>query len=110
MEASRCSLSSSVIPRLCAQCSACQVAGWDITNKLKGMMGAHIGQEFASNSRVMQSLKEKVCSIAGDAGAVTQAHDDVDEESKSFELPDGKIIQARLGTIIPPEYIAGSAH
>mmetsp|Transcript_31319 Transcript_31319/g.71501 ORF Transcript_31319/g.71501 Transcript_31319/m.71501 type:complete len:401 (-) Transcript_31319:58-1260(-) len=85
-----------------------EVAGWDITNKLKGMMGAHIGQEFASNSRVMQSLKEKVCSIAGDAGAVTQAHDDVDEESKSFELPDGKIIQVsrdiRMGA---PEILFG---
>mmetsp|Transcript_55102 Transcript_55102/g.102027 ORF Transcript_55102/g.102027 Transcript_55102/m.102027 type:complete len:401 (+) Transcript_55102:85-1287(+) len=85
-----------------------EVAGWDITNKLKGMMVPHVGQDFAGNPRVMQSLKEKVCSIASDAAAVTQAHDDVDEESKSFELPDGKIIQVsrdiRMGA---PEILFG---
>mmetsp|Transcript_60788 Transcript_60788/g.144828 ORF Transcript_60788/g.144828 Transcript_60788/m.144828 type:complete len:401 (-) Transcript_60788:129-1331(-) len=70
-----------------------EVAGWDITRKLQGMMGPRIGQEYASNPRVMQALKEKVCSISPHAALGQQSHDEADEEARSFELPDGKIIQ-----------------
>merc|ERR1712151_1061461 len=57
----------------------------------------------------MQSLKEKVCLVAENYNAATKGPDLADEESKSFELPEGKIIrvgpQFRTGV---PEILFGN--
>jgi len=87
-----------------------RVAGQDVTSRVQQLMATELG-EAASNYRTMQALKEKVCSAA-DAGSGGHPHlgqsDPADEESKSFELPDGKIIQVsqkvRLGA---PEILFG---
>lgn len=70
-------------------------AGQDITAKVQEAMRSHREEvaKFAESSRVMQALKEKVCSIAIDYEGSKRGHDVADEESKSFELPDGDIIQ-----------------
>lgn len=86
-----------------------RVAGQDITNRVQQMMADQLGE--TANYRTMQALKEKVCS-ASDVGSgghpLLDAMDPSDEESKSFELPDGKIIQVsqkvRLGA---PEILFG---
>jgi len=70
-----------------------QVAGQDITAKVQERMLHEHGREHSENLSVMQLLKEKVCTVAGSHGAATKVADNVDEEAKSFELPDGKIIQ-----------------
>jgi len=84
------------------------VAGQDITSKVQKMMEREDGQEFAGSFTTMQALKEKVCSVAQDSKAATKGLDTADEESRSFELPDGKIIrvnqQIRLGA---PEVLFG---
>jgi len=69
------------------------VAGQDITAKVQQMMESQPGAEFAADARVMQSLKEKVCTVALDYRAAMKNQDTADEESKSFELPDGNIIR-----------------
>jgi len=86
-----------------------RVAGQDITNRVQQMMADQLGE--TANYRTMQALKEKVCS-ASDVGSgghpLLDSMDPSDEESKSFELPDGKIIQVsqkvRLGA---PEILFG---
>jgi len=74
-----------------------KVAGQDVTDRVQQLMaGEH--PEAASSFRTMQALKEKVClcaalgreGIPSDEGIEGGASD---EESRSFELPDGKIIQ-----------------
>lgn len=70
-----------------------EVAGYDITSKVLQMMEKEKGAEFAGNMRVMQALKEKTCSVALDYEAALRGRDTADEESKSFELPDGQIVQ-----------------
>jgi len=70
-----------------------QIAGQDITAKVQQRMMEEHGQEYASNFTVMQQLKEKVCTVASSYSAAMKGPDSVDEEAKSFELPDGKIIQ-----------------
>jgi len=87
-----------------------RVAGQDVTSRVQQLMANELG-EAASNYRTMQALKEKVCSAA-DVGSgghpLLGQSDPADEESKSFELPDGKIIQVsqkvRLGA---PEILFG---
>merc|ERR1711972_838395 len=46
-----------------------EVAGHDITSKVQRMMEREDGAEHAGNMRVMQALKEKVCTIAVDHNA-----------------------------------------
>eukprot|EP00420_Gonyaulax_spinifera_P021695 CAMPEP_0197914120 /NCGR_PEP_ID=MMETSP1439-20131203/77894_1 /TAXON_ID=66791 /ORGANISM="Gonyaulax spinifera, Strain CCMP409" /LENGTH=405 /DNA_ID=CAMNT_0043536013 /DNA_START=13 /DNA_END=1228 /DNA_ORIENTATION=+ len=70
-----------------------EVAGQDITAKVQQMMRGEDGREHADNLPVMQAMKEKVCSVALDWGTAMKGHDHADEEAKSFELPDGKIVQ-----------------
>lgn len=74
-----------------------KVAGQDVTDRVQQLMaGEH--PEAASSFRTMQALKEKVClcaalgreGIPSDEGVDGRASD---EEARSFELPDGKIIQ-----------------
>lgn len=79
-----------------------EVAGFDITSKVMKMMEeGERGAEHAQNMRVMQALKEKTCSVALDYNSAMKGPDMADEESKSFELPDGQIVQVpqaiRLG-------------
>lgn len=85
-----------------------EVAGHDITSQVMKMMEREDGAEHAGNMRVMQALKEKTCSVALDYNAAMKGRDTADEEAKSFELPDGKIIQVnqqiRLGA---PEILFG---
>jgi len=72
-----------------------KVAGQDITQRVQTLMADEIG-EAASNYRTMQALKEKVCMAAsmGSGGMPSEAGTDFgDEEARSFELPDGNIIQ-----------------
>merc|ERR1719326_2899215 len=56
----------------------------------------------------MQALKEKVCTVMVDYDAAMKGLDLADEESKSFELPDGNVIrvnqQVRAGA---PEVLFG---
>eukprot|EP00929_Paragymnodinium_shiwhaense_P113894 TRINITY_DN82191_c0_g1_i1.p1 TRINITY_DN82191_c0_g1~~TRINITY_DN82191_c0_g1_i1.p1 ORF type:complete len:407 (+),score=130.01 TRINITY_DN82191_c0_g1_i1:113-1333(+) len=70
-----------------------EVAGQDVTGKVQKMMETQDGAEFAADARVMQALKEKVCTVAMDFRATMKGPDAADEESKSFELPDGNIIK-----------------
>jgi len=70
-----------------------EVAGQDITDRVSRMMQKEDGAEHAGNLRVMQALKEKVCNVALDYNAAIKGADTADEESKSFELPDGHIIK-----------------
>jgi len=85
-----------------------EVAGYDITSKVMKMMEKEKGADHAGNMRVMQALKEKTCTVALDYNAATQGKDTADEESQSFELPDGQIVQVsqqiRLGA---PELLFG---
>jgi len=85
------------------------IAGQDITSRVQKMMEKEDGANFAGNKYVMQSLKEKVCSIARDYHTAIKGADQCDEETKSFELPDNKIIkvnqQIRLGA---PEVLFGN--
>jgi actin-related protein len=85
-----------------------EVAGYDITQKVMKMMEKEKGAEHAGNMRVMQALKEKTCSVALDYHTATQQRVSTDEESESFELPDGQIVQVsqqiRLGA---PELLFG---
>mmetsp|Transcript_8457 Transcript_8457/g.24214 ORF Transcript_8457/g.24214 Transcript_8457/m.24214 type:complete len:409 (+) Transcript_8457:120-1346(+) len=86
-----------------------EVAGQDITAKVRGLMEQELGPERASNIKVMQTLKEKVCKIAPDYHAAMNGPDTDDEEARSFELPDGNIIkvpkQVRTGA---PEVLFGA--
>lgn len=70
-------------------------AGQDITSKVSQIMlnDGLAPTEYFSNLRVMQALKEKVCSVALNYKSAIKGPDLADEESKSFELPDGSIIQ-----------------
>lgn len=43
-----------------------------------------------------------MCRVAYDYGAELAAEDDREEEAKSYELPDGKVIQLSLTTILKP--------
>lgn len=70
-----------------------EIAGQDITDKVRQQMEQEFGIEQAHNLQVMQALKEKVCTVAGSYFAAMKGPDASDEEAKSFELPDGKIIQ-----------------
>lgn len=85
-----------------------EVAGGDITAKVQEMMEQG-NCEFASNMRVMQAMKEKVCSVALDYNTAMKSRDIADDESKSFELPDGNIVkvsqQIRMGA---PEILFGN--
>lgn len=87
-----------------------EVAGQDITAKVKELMEKEVGLEQASSLRVMQALKERVCTVAPDNHAATRGPDHADEEAKSFELPDGTIIKVskniRTGA---PEVLFGAA-
>lgn len=76
-----------------------QRAGQDVTERVREkMLLREDGREFADNPRVMQLLKEKVCNVSMDYEAAVKSGVDLcDEESKSFELPDGKIIQVDVG-------------
>merc|ERR1740138_1744685 len=69
-----------------------KVAGKDITDEVTKLMEQEIGADVALPG-VMQALKEKVCNVAGSYHAAIKGPDTADEESKSFELPDGKIIK-----------------
>jgi len=85
------------------------LAGADITAKVQTKMEtAAVGAEYATNPQVMEALKERVCAVALDADSVTNGHDTADQEAKSFELPDGTIIQIgadiRMGA---PEILFG---
>jgi len=86
-----------------------EIAGYDITQSVMEMMVNQNGAEHAENRKVMQDLKEKVCSVALDYNSAMKLPDMADEESKSFELPDKKIIQVgrdiRLGA---PEVLFGN--
>jgi len=88
-----------------------EVAGQDITSKVQKLMehDEDGGREFAGSFTTMQALKEKVCSVALDSKSATKGLDTADEESRSFELPDGKIIrvnqQIRQGA---PEVLFGA--
>jgi actin-related protein len=85
-----------------------EVAGYDITSKVMKMMEKEQGADHAGNMRVMQALKEKTCSVALDYETAMRGRDMADEESKSFELPDGTIVQVsqqiRMGA---PELLFG---
>jgi actin-related protein len=71
-----------------------EVAGFDITSNVMQMMEQEArGAEHANNMRVMQALKEKTCCVALDYNKAMNSPDTADEESKSFELPDGQIVQ-----------------
>jgi len=70
-----------------------EVAGQDVTSSVQHMMESQQGSEFAGDARVMQALKEKVCTVALDYHSTAKGPDTADEESKSFELPDGNIIR-----------------
>jgi len=87
-----------------------EVAGQDITAQVQRLMENQDGANYAGDARVMQQLKEKVCTVAFDYNATKNGLDKVDEESKSFELPDGKIIKVnqeiRCGA---PEILFGGA-
>jgi actin-related protein len=70
------------------------VAGQDITSQVQQLMMNHKdGSMYAKDARVMQQLKEKVCTVDYDYAGSKDAYDSIDEELKSFELPDGKIIK-----------------
>ncbi|CAJ1432545.1 unnamed protein product [Effrenium voratum] len=66
-----------------------KVAGQDITQRIQTLMGEELGEP--QSYRTMQALKEKVCFVAPSSSGVPAP--DGDEEARSFELPDGKIIQ-----------------
>mmetsp|Transcript_76717 Transcript_76717/g.194690 ORF Transcript_76717/g.194690 Transcript_76717/m.194690 type:complete len:411 (+) Transcript_76717:107-1339(+) len=70
-----------------------EVAGQDITAKVQEMMKRDFGESQASSYRDMQALKEKVCNVCVDYRMAMKGPDIDDEEAKSFELPDGKIIK-----------------
>lgn len=70
-----------------------EVAGQDITTKVRQMMARDIGADRAESYRDMQMLKEKVCTVAPNYNSAMQGVDNADEEARSFELPDGTIIQ-----------------
>lgn len=78
-----------------------EVAGQEITSEVQRMMVKQLGADLAGNARNMQSLKEKVCCVALSAHHAARGVEEADEESRSFELPDGNIIQVprevRLG-------------
>eukprot|EP00928_Gymnodinium_smaydae_P073031 TRINITY_DN562_c0_g1_i1.p1 TRINITY_DN562_c0_g1~~TRINITY_DN562_c0_g1_i1.p1 ORF type:complete len:451 (+),score=120.58 TRINITY_DN562_c0_g1_i1:159-1355(+) len=86
-----------------------EVAGQDITSKVQQVMESQDGREYAADWSVMKALKEKVCAVAPDMKHVALGIDNADEEARSFELPDGKIIKVgsdiRLGG---PEIIFGA--
>lgn len=85
-----------------------EVAGQDVTAEVQKLMAKVDGAEHAGNTYVMQALKEKVCNVVLDYDAAMKGPDVADEESRSFELPDGKIIkvnrQIRAGA---PEVLFG---
>eukprot|EP00438_Fugacium_kawagutii_P031294 Skav201232 [mRNA] locus=scaffold4162:70149:92678:+ [translate_table: standard] len=70
-----------------------KVAGQDITQRIKTLMAEELGEP--QSYRTMQAMKEKVCFVApsGSNGVPAASPDSGDEEARSFELPDGKIIQ-----------------
>jgi len=84
-----------------------KVAGHDITTRVQAMMADELGETSHTSYRVMQALKEKVCAAAA-SSPIPTGPDNSDEEARSFELPDGKIIQVsqkvRLGA---PEVLFG---
>jgi len=86
------------------------VAGQDITYQVQKLMQDSEGASYACDFRVMQQLKEKVCTVAYDYNATMKGPDLVDDELKSFELPDQKIIkvgrEVRCGA---PEILFGGA-
>jgi len=71
-----------------------ETAGQDITAKLQEMMASdpHCGP-FAGTYRTMQHMKEKLCTVALEYNEAMRRPDQSDEEARSFELPDGKIVQ-----------------
>jgi len=69
------------------------VAGLDITARVQKTMEKEGGTHFWNNATVMQALKEKVCTVSTSHRTAMKGPDHADEEAKSFELPDGKIIQ-----------------
>lgn len=80
-----------------------EVAGQEITSEVQRMMVKQLGADLAGNARNMQSLKEKVCCVALSAHHAARGVEEADEESRSFELPDGNIIQ------VPREVRLGAA-
>lgn len=72
-----------------------KVAGHDITQRLQSMMAEELGTKQSHHT--MQAMKEKVCFVApsGSGGVPADAPDSGDEEARSFELPDGQIIQVK---------------
>ncbi|CAE7339169.1 unnamed protein product [Symbiodinium microadriaticum] len=73
-----------------------KVAGHDITQRLQSMMAEELGTKQSHHT--MQAMKEKVCFVApsGSGGVPADAPPDSgDEEARSFELPDGQIIQVK---------------
>jgi len=95
-----------------------EVAGHDITSQVLKMFEKEDPQAMqdmkdmkdmkVNHMQVMQAMKEKTCSVALDYNSAMNGRDTADEESKSFELPDGKIVQVsqqiRLGA---PEILFG---
>mmetsp|Transcript_27238 Transcript_27238/g.65600 ORF Transcript_27238/g.65600 Transcript_27238/m.65600 type:complete len:393 (+) Transcript_27238:51-1229(+) len=67
------------------------VAGQDITTALQSSMVERQCQYTMYHT--MQAMKEKLCSVAHNYEQQISEPDKADEESKSFELPDGTIIQ-----------------
>eukprot|EP00927_Polykrikos_kofoidii_P045459 TRINITY_DN39458_c0_g1_i1.p1 TRINITY_DN39458_c0_g1~~TRINITY_DN39458_c0_g1_i1.p1 ORF type:complete len:437 (-),score=89.43 TRINITY_DN39458_c0_g1_i1:177-1412(-) len=94
-----------------------EVAGQDITSKVQQMMDSSTGEDamagkiYVGDPRVMQALKEKVCTVALSHTAAMKGPDTASEEDKSFELPDGKVIkvphQIRAGA---PEVLFGNGN
>merc|ERR1712046_168597 len=81
-------------------------AGKDITERVMSMIEKHEeAKAFANKPKVMRALKEKVCSVASSHSQATRGRNfgstDADREARSFELPDGTIIeveqQIRMG-------------
>jgi len=74
-----------------------EVAGQDITRKLDEMVrarGCAMNKDGRPPSLVTaQAMKEKLCCVVPDYEAACQGPDPGEEEARSFELPDGTIVQ-----------------
>lgn len=54
---------------------------------------------------MVRQLKEKMCQVAYDYAHELATPDDRDEEHKSYELPDGKVIQLSKQTVLRPSEV-----
>jgi actin-related protein len=83
-------------------------AGQDITDKVLELSRTH--GVCDPTRRTAQAMKEKVCTVALNYDEALASEDTADIESRSFELPDGTIVQVprevRMGA---PEILFNSA-